>query len=255
MKEIATLILVLLALYLLLTLFMYLFQRSLIYYPVAPDTGFAAPEITFDSDGVRLHGWVLNPGRDKALVYFGGNAEQITWNRDTFEDVFRDYSVYLVNYRGYGYSGGKPSEVALFADAVAIYDQIAPRHGEITALGRSLGSGVAVYLATQRPLRRLILLTPYDSITAVARRAYPIFPVNWLLWDRFDSAARAAQVRVPVLIVAAERDRVVPSAHARALQRELVNAPVSFVTIRGAAHNDVSDYPEYREAIREFIGN
>lgn len=122
MRELTTLIIALLALYLLLAIFVYLIQRSLIYYPVPSDLGFAAQEITLDNNGTRLHGWVLNPDKDKAMVYFGGNAEQVTGNQGIFQDLFRDYSVYLVNYRGYGDSEGRPSEAALFADALAIYD-------------------------------------------------------------------------------------------------------------------------------------
>ncbi len=252
MRELTTLIIALLALYLLLAIFVYLIQRSLIYYPVPSDPGFPAREITLDNNGTRLHGWVLNPDKDKAMVYFGGNAEQVTGNQGIFQDLFRDYSVYLVNYRGYGDSEGRPSEAALFADALAIYDQARSHHDAISAFGRSLGSGVAVYLATQRPLERLILLAPYDSITALAQRAYPIFPVRWLLKDRFDSVSRAALVRVPVLIIAAERDRIVPSSHSHKLSRALVNAPVNWALIDGAAHNDVTAFPAFGKAVRKF---
>lgn len=255
MKEITTLLLALLALYLLLAAFLYLFQRSMIYFPVPPDPDFFADEITLESDGHRLHGWVLNPGKARAMLYFGGNAEQITLNRNLFEDLFRDYSVYLVNYRGYGDSEGWPSEAALFADALAIYDLAANRHRSVSAYGRSLGSGVAVYLATQRELDKLILLTPYDSITAVAQRAYPVFPAGWLLKDRFASDSRAAGLRLPVLIIAAGRDRVIPPVHAEALRRALVDAPVTFVMIDQATHNDVTEFPAFREALRAFIAD
>jgi pimeloyl-ACP methyl ester carboxylesterase len=144
------------------------YQRRLIYYPVALDPSFVAERIVVDNQGTRLQGWVLNPGQRKAVIYFGGNSEMITHRRGFFEDVFRDYSVYLINYRGYGDSEGSPSEAGLFSDALAIYDQLSPRHQSISAYGRSLGSGVAVYLAARRPLEKLILLTPYDSVAAVA---------------------------------------------------------------------------------------
>jgi pimeloyl-ACP methyl ester carboxylesterase len=170
MKEIIFIALVLLGVYLLLAAFLYVYQRRLIYYPVALDPSFVAERIVVDNQGTRLQGWVLNPGQRKAVIYFGGNSEMITHRRGFFEDVFRDYSVYLINYRGYGDSEGSPSEAGLFSDALAIYDQLSPRHQSISAYGRSLGSGVAVYLAARRPLEKLILLTPYDSVAAVAQK-------------------------------------------------------------------------------------
>ena len=241
------------ALYLAIGAWLYFRQRRLIYYPVAHDDGFEADPVSLEYDGVELHGWVLNPGRDKALVYFGGNSEMVTHRREFFEDVFRDHSVYLFNYRGYGLSQGSPSEAALYADALAIYDWLAPRHAAVTAYGRSLGSGVAVYLAAHRPLDKLLLLTPYDSVAEVARRLYPFFPVRWLIQDRFDSAALADRITVPVMIASAELDREIPLAHTLALRARFTQAPVNYVEIAGAAHNDIVDFPAYREAVREFV--
>lgn len=253
MQEIMTILFVLLAVYLLLAAFLYAYQRRLIFYPMAADPAFSADEISIDNRGTRLHGWVLNPGRPKALIYFGGNSELITHRRGFFEDVFADHSVYLINYRGYGYSEGKPSEAALFSDALAIYDRLSLEHGSISAYGRSLGSGVAVFLAAERALEKLILLTPYDSVVAVARRNYPMFPVRLLLKDHFDSAARAADVDEPVLITAAELDREIRLPHTLALKRHFLRAPLTYRVIAGAAHNNIVDFPDYREAVREFV--
>lgn len=240
-------------LYLSVGAWLYLRQRRLIFFPVAHDEGFAAEPVTLENDGVALHGWVLNPGRDKALVYFGGNSEMVTHRHDFFADVFRDYSVYLINYRGYGLSQGQPSETALCADALAIYDWLSERHVSVSAYGRSLGSGVAVYLAAQRPLEKLILLTPYDSVVEVAQRLFPIFPVRWVLKDRFDSAALAERIEIPVMIASAEHDREIPLAHALELKARFTRAPVRYVEIADAAHNDIIDFPVYREAVRDFV--
>ena len=253
MQAITTILLVLLAVYLLLAAFLYFYQRRLIYYPVAADPAFRADEITIDNQGTRLHGWVLNPGRAKALIYFGGNSELITHRRGFFEDVFGDYSVYLVNYRGYGHSEGKPSEAALFSDALAIYDRLTREHEAISAYGRSLGSGIAVFLAAERVLEKLILLTPYDSLVAVARRYYPMFPVRLLLRDHFDSAARAGDVDEPVLITAAEFDHEIRLPHTLALKRRFQRAPLTYRVIAGAAHNNIVDFADYRESVREFV--
>ncbi len=238
--------------------FLYLFQRKLIYYPVANDAEFSAQPFIVNNltkqQSVELHGWVLNPGQSKALIYFGGNAEQITARQAFLTSVFHDYSIYLVNYRGFGRSQGTPSETALFSDALAIYDQIKNSHQSITVYGRSLGSGVAVYLATQRKLKQLLLLTPYDSVTQVAQQAYPIFPVGWLLKDHFNSAAYAGEVKVPVLISIAEQDKTITMDRSLSLQHALVNAEVSVSVIAGAAHNDVVEFPQYRAAVQDFIG-
>ena len=232
---------------------LYLFQRKLLYYPTGHDPHFAADQIRIDSGGVNLHGWVMNPGRSDAVIYFGGNAEMISHRRGFFEEVLRDYTVYLVNYRGYGLSEGEPSEAGLFDDALAIYDFVAPGHRRVIAYGRSLGSGVAMHLAAERPLDRLLLLTPYDSVAAVAQRAYPLFPVWLLIKDRFDSAARAAEIDIPVLITSAELDRVIRLPHTLELKRRLTRARLEYRMIEGAAHNDVVDFREYRETVRSFL--
>ncbi|MCG6888554.1 MAG: alpha/beta hydrolase [Gammaproteobacteria bacterium] len=253
MKEITAIILLLIAIYLLMAACLYLFQRKLIYYPVPPDPDFQAEEITLTNDGVKLHGWILNPGKAKALIYFGGNSELITHRQEYFETVFADYSVYLVDYRGYGSSEGSPDEAALFADALAIYDHIRGQHHSISAYGRSLGSGVAVYLAANRPLTQLILLTPYDSIAEVGQKLYPLFPVRFLIKDRFDSAARAADITTEVLIASAELDREIGLQHTLALRQRFTRAKVEYQQIKGAAHNDIIDFPQYRALVERFI--
>jgi pimeloyl-ACP methyl ester carboxylesterase len=253
MKEVFIILLVVAAIYLLMAACLYVFQRKLIYYPVANDDDFQAPEITVDNQGNQLHGWVLNPDRRKAVIYFGGNSELLTRRSEFFENVFRDYSIYLINYRGYGKSQGRPSEAALFADALAIHDQLRQRHDSITAYGRSLGSGVAVYLAAQRPLEKLILLTPYDSIAEVGQKIYPMFPIRHLIRDRFDSAARAAGIGIPVLIASAEHDREIPLVNTLALRERFQQASVTYLQIGGAAHNDIADFPQYRAAVEKFI--
>ena len=253
MKEITSILLVLVSLYLLFSAYLYIYQRKLIYYPMSVDPEFDADEISIDNRGTLLHGWVLNPGKSRSVIYFGGNSEMVTHRREYFENVFSDYSVYLINYRGYGESQGSPSENGLFSDALAIYDELIKRHDSITAYGRSLGSGVAVYLAAMRPLEKLILLTPYDSVAAVAQGLYPLFPTRYLIRDRFDSASRAASIDVPVLIASAENDREIRLQHTLALKQKFNPALVEYQMITGAAHNDIIDYPEYRAVVQKFL--
>lgn len=243
------------SIYVLVLVGLFLFQRSLIYFPTELDPTFKAPEIVIESEGLKLRGWVINPGKAKALIYFGGNSELITTNRSLFETYWKGYSVYLINYRGYGRSQGSPTEAGLMADALAIYDHIASAHQSVLAYGRSLGSGVAVYLATKRKLGKLILVTPYDSVAAVAASIYPIFPVRWLLKDQFDSLALADQIELPVLVISAEKDRVIPVNHSLALKDGLVSARVSYHMITNAEHNDVVEYSEFHQILAEFVAD
>ena len=252
MKELTSLLLGLAVIYLLIAAFLFVNQRKLIYHPMPADPRVDAEQATIDNQGIRLRGWVLNPGKPRALVYFGGNAEVISASQLFFETVFSDYSVYLINYRGYGDSEGSPSEAALFADALAIYDRISPQHNSVTAYGRSLGSGVAVYLASQRKLARLILVTPFDSVTSIAQQLYPWLPVRLLLRDRFDSASRAGEIDVPVLLISAENDREIRLEHTLALKNRFTRAPLEYRVIAGAGHNDITSFPDYRALLMDF---
>ena len=253
MKTILPLIYLLGAGYLLSLGLLYFLQRNILYQPVASSADIPREAISIANEGLKLHGWRLNKGQSKALIYFGGNAETISDNIILFESMFQDYTVYLINYRGYGNSEGSPGEAELFSDALAIYDRIQDWHSSTSLFGRSLGSGVAVYLSTQRQIEQLILLTPYDSIANVGQSHYPLFPVKYLIKDRFDSLKYAPEIAIPVLIVTAELDRVIPTKHSEALRDQLINTSVVYRMISGAAHNNITDFPEYREAIERFI--
>jgi len=253
MKSIIILIAGLIICYLLMVAVLYFMQRSLLFNPVPPVDGISTQTISFTNDDITLKGWVLNPGQPRSLIYFGGNSEDITANIPLFEDLFRNHTVYLVNYRGYGNSQGSPTESGLFSDAMAIYDKIRYQHSSISLMGRSLGSGVAVYLASLRDIDRLLLLTPYDSISEVAQTHYPFFLTSYLVKDRFDSMAYAGSLRLPILIVTAEFDRVVPVKHAENLRDRLTDSEVSYHLVSGAAHNNITEFSQYREIVRAFI--
>lgn len=253
MKSIMTFLLLITVAYLLVVALLYIAQRNLLYYPVPVRDGITEEQIILKNDDLSLHGWVINSGNKKALIYFGGNSEDITDNIHQLKALFKNHTIYLINYRGYGKSQGKPTEQGLFSDAVSIYDQILGRHSSISLMGRSLGSGVAVYLASKRDIEQLFLLTPYDSIAEVAQTHYPYFPTRHLVKDRFDSTIYAKTINVPTLIVTAELDQVVPVKHAERLRDQLTRARVSYHLIAGAAHNDVTSFPRYWELIEAFI--
>jgi len=210
-------------------------QRSFIYFPqpAADSTNQLALQVAGTTVLVahRSH-----PG-PKALIYFGGNAEDVSLTRSELAALLPSTALYLLHYRGYGGSQGSPSEAAIRADAQALYALVAQRHSAITVVGRSLGTGPAVHLAATQPVRRLVLLVPFDSLLAVARGAMPWLPVDLLLRDRWDAAAEAPLVRAPTTIVAAANDTVVPPRHAQALHRAFRPGVAELVVEPELEHN------------------
>ena len=210
------------------------------------------------AEGVVLHGWLARgagAGPRPLVIYFGGNAEEVSWMLSRL-DAFAGQHVALVNYRGYGRSEGRPSEQALLADALAVYDRLVQRPNvdakRVHAIGRSLGSGIAVHLASQRPVAGVILVSPFDSIAAVARSHYPLLPLGWVLGSLYDSAAVAARLDVPLQMIVAERDDVIPLVHSLRLYDAWGGAKQS-VSIPDAGHNDLHLHALYWQTIRAFL--
>ncbi|PIE82928.1 MAG: hypothetical protein CSA09_04370 [Candidatus Contendobacter odensis] len=243
--------------------------EKMVYYPqpLTPAAGAAIlvrhPQIKevslITADGFRLHGWRV-PGigqRPRPLViYFGGNADEVSWMID-FAEVFTGWDLLLVNYRGYGLSTGTPSQEALFQDALKLYDHFTTQSGidaaRVIILGRSLGSGVATYLASQRSVQGVLLITPFDSITEVACDFYPFLPVRAVLGDLFNSAARAPGITTPVRMIIAADDKVVTTERSQKLF-DAWGGPKEWVMLTGVGHNDLHVRHDFWEAIREFLG-
>lgn len=224
---------------------MFVFQRSLIYFPQARSLTGGATMIALPT----AEGQVLVSSRPlngpNALIYFGGNAEDVSPNLPTLTAAFPEHAIYLLHYRGYGGSAGKPTEAALVADAIALFDKIHPVHPNIIVIGRSLGSGVAIHLTSLRAVQRLALVTPYNSILELAQRQFPYLPVRWILHDKFESWKYATQITVPTLLIAAERDEVIPRASTMALLSHFRSGVASIKVLAGEGHNTFSDTPEY----------
>lgn len=233
---------------------LYFKQRDLIYFPAATTIPASETDFSLAQDGVTLRGWKLNPGKAKALIYFGGNAERLESSRAEFAQLFPDRTVYLLPYRGYGASDGKPTETALFSDAVALYEAVHAQHptGDIAVIGRSLGSGVASYLASQRSVEKLVLVTPFDSLADVAQSNYPWLPARWLISDVYASHEYLQHYPGPLLILRAGRDEVVPPANTDRLVTSL-EVPPAVVDFPLADHNDISLQPRYGEILHEFL--
>ncbi len=223
----------------------YLFQRSMIYFPT-PAGAAPSRRLELQTDAGPLFLSTRPVGGPNALIYFGGNAEDVSLSLPEFVTAFPRHAIFLLHYRGYGGSAGRPSEQALFADALLLFDHVHVTHPNVAIIGRSVGSGVAVYVASLRPAARLVLVTPFDSLQAVAAYHYPYFPVRWLLRDKFESWRYAPKVTAPTLIVAAEQDEIVPPANAKLLSTRFREGVVAaLVTVPGAGHNTVSTTADY----------
>jgi pimeloyl-ACP methyl ester carboxylesterase len=138
----------------------------------------------------------------------------------------------------------------LVADALVLFDQVAARHPKVTLLGRSLGSGVAIQVASARAVERLVLVTPYDSLLGIAAHRFPWIPVGWILRDKFESDRHAAKVTAPTLLIVAEKDEVIPRASTDRLQGRFAGGVATLGVIAGADHNFPDNHPEYLRLLR-----
>jgi len=240
-------------------LLMYFAQDSLIFHPQRLEESkrvalarTPAVESLFmhAADGTRLHAWHVkgNP----LIIYFGGNAEEVSWMLDDALTRAPGVGWLLVDYRGYGSSDGSPSEKALVSDALLWFDKLSPESKTIYVFGRSLGSGVAVQLAAERPVAGLILVAPFDSLVSVGKRHYPFLPVDWMLKHRFDSLALAPKMKVPLLCIVASHDDIIPPEHAKRLY-DAWAGPKKWVGLEGAGHNSTDQALNYWPSIQRFL--
>jgi uncharacterized protein len=244
--------------YLLLLLFMYLRQEAFIFFPpTARHEGHGLANVIdyqLKQESATLRGWLVNPGlvREKLLIYYGGNGEDIFLNIDEFRDI--QAASLFVAYRGYGPSDGTPGETELFADALAVIDDMVNRYSpkEIFLIGRSLGSGVVCYAAAQKEVQGAIVITPYDSIVNIARTSFPWLPVSLLLKHRFNSIQYLAKIYCPLLVIYGGQDRVVPPPRTKNLIEHIVGKK-EIVFIDRADHGTIDMFPEYWAALLRFI--
>ena len=241
---------------------LYLTQRAIQYFPERFRTAPAAAglpqaqEVVLEtSDGERVIAWHVPPRGNKPVVlYFHGNGGSLRLRVDRFRDLTVDGTgLVALSYRGYGGSSGAPTEVGLLSDALAAYAFTTARYpGErIVLWGESLGSGVAVALASQMPVAHVILQSPFTSAADVGMHRYWFVPVRLLMKDQFRSDLRVGKITAPVLILHGDRDDVVPIALAERLYG-LINAPKRFVRFAGVGHEDFG--AEAVEAAKQFIG-
>jgi fermentation-respiration switch protein FrsA (DUF1100 family) len=241
---------------------MYFAQRSLMYFPdrtrTAPAAaGFPQAEevVLRTADGEQVIVWHVPPRGDTPVVlYFHGNGGALNLRVDRFRKIAAaGVGLVALSYRGYGGSSGTPTEDGLIEDARAAYAFAAERYGasRIALWGESLGTGVAIALATEKPVARLVLDAPYTSALDVARASYPFLPVGLLMKDQFRSDLRIANVKVPVLIMHGEADRIIPIGYGERLYA-MIGGEKRLIRFPGGDHVDL-DRHGGAEAALKFI--
>ena len=244
-------------------------QRRMIYFPFGdvPTPAAAglprAESVAFTTaDGLTLHGWFVpaaQPATRQTVIVFNGNAGHRAMRAPLADALARrGIASLLFDYRGFGGNPGSPSEEGLALDARASWAYVTGRPDvdstRLVYFGESLGTGVAVRFATEHPPAALILRSPFTSMIDVGRYHYPFLPVRWLLRDRFDSLDRIGRVGCPLLVIAGDRDSIIPPALSQRLY-DAAPSPKRLVMIPGADHNDEDLFasPRMIAAIVEFL--
>jgi uncharacterized protein len=242
---------------------LYFKQRSMLF-PIPP-VGRTAPEaaglpeaeeqVLTTADGEKVIAWYVpaKPGRP-VVLFFPGNGDFLAGRVSRFRGITSDGTgLVALSYRGYAGSSGQPSEQGLLQDAAAAYAFTAARYGpdRIVVWGFSLGTGVAVAVAAEHPIGKLILEAPYTSTVDVAGALLRIVPVRLLMRDQFRSDQRIARVTVPLLIMHGTRDPVIPIAFGERLFA-LAHEPKQFVRLEGGGHDDLDNFGAI-ETARKFI--
>jgi uncharacterized protein len=242
-----------------------LLHRYFVYVPdpkrVAPkDAGLTGvEEIVFKAaDGTRLIAWYrpAQPGRP-TLLYFPGNSGNAADRAGKVRAIGADgYGVFMLNYRRYGGSGGRPTEKRVAADAVSAYDYlrglgVAPH--DIAVYGESLGTAVATRLCLQREAQALVLEAPFTSVVDVGKLMWPLLPLQYIMVDQYRTIDRIGQVKVPLFIIHGGRDAVIPLDQARRVLHA-ANEPKTLQVVPRAGHNDLFEQGAWGR-VRDFLAS
>ena len=228
---------------------LYVAQRSLQYFPERRRTAPSAvglpeaEEAVLDTvDGEHVIVWHVPPREGRPVfLYFHGNGGSLGWRAERFRALITDGSgLVALSYRGYGGSSGRPTETGLVEDAAAAYAFAIARYpaAHIVLWGESLGSALALAVAAEKPVGRLVLEAPFTSAADVGAQHYWFVPVRLFIKDQFRSDLRASKVTAPVLVVHGENDTIVPMTFGKRLY-DLIQAPKRFVRVADAGHNDL----------------
>lgn len=204
------------------------------------------------SDDVTLDGLYKKSKKEDAslIIYFGGNSDDATRFMLHISSL-EDFDIVAFNYRGYMKSTGKPSEKALFDDALKIYDRYS-KNQKVIIIGRSLGSGVAVYLASKRKNSGVVLITPYYSIASLAQEKYPFLPINLLLKYKFDSMRYIKNIKSPISVILVKNDTTIPNKNSENLIKKIKNLN-SVITLEKTTHADVLNQIDFEKTLRKML--
>jgi len=206
-------------------------------------------EVKLKSDGALLDGVYKENNSTKLIIYFGGNSDDATDFIKYCKDL-KDFDILAFNYRGNALSSGKPTQNAIFKDALKIYDTFA-KDREVYLVGRSLGSGVATYLASKRESKKLLLITPYDSIEAVAKEKYPYFPISLLIKYKFNSLHFIKDIKIPVTIFMVDKDATVSNKRTDNLISHIKNLS-NVVIFKDTTHADILDTAQFSKELKKW---
>jgi hypothetical protein len=250
-----SLIIILLAggfLYLGAVIYLYVTQDSRIFNkkwakPYEPRT---AKKIYFKTDdGINLEGAYTKNGENLPLaLYFGGNANNVIEFLDKTAPKINNYNFIGFNYPGYAGSGGKPCEKCILKYALEIYDKYKPQ----IVIGRSLGTAVASYVAYKRPVKKLVLITPFDSIAEIAKNKYPFLPVEKIVKYKFNEYLWVEKLDIPVSVLLVENDDVIPEPDIQNLLKHIKNLKRKII-ISGVKHGNVYEYGNIAEILKQLL--
>ena len=240
-------------------------QDALMFFPIpGPSRASAPPGWRLEPvsltmrDGTRIAGALVLPPRERPalVIYFGGNAEEVSALASQAAQAYGERALLLLNYRGYGESEGRPGEKALVGDAMEAFDWAMQRRdldtSRVVLHGRSLGSAVAVRVAAERTVACVVLTSPFASALEVAKSIYPWLPVSLMMRHRFDAMPHAPKAKMPALMLTGEADDIIPKRHSDALAG-VWGGPVERVSFEGFGHNDLHLHPGYERAIHAFL--
>ncbi len=244
-------VLIVAAAYLALAAFMFFTQHRMIYFPDVPtralvntpaDVGLHYEDVNLHTeDGVRLHGWWVPASGDAALLFFHGNAGNISHRLESILNFHRlGLAVLIIDYRGYGASEGQPSEEGTYRDAAAAWNHLLAARGippeRIVVFGRSLGAAIAAWLAARERPAALIVESAFTSVPELGQEVYPWLPVRWLARIRYPTLEYVEAVTSPVLVVHSVDDEIAPYRHGQRVFNA-ASDPRSLLELRGS-HND-----------------
>lgn len=269
MRTIATLVAAAVSIYLLLGVMLFFMQERMIFLPRLPgrqleatprDVGFDYVDVNFKTaDGLTLHGWYIYARNPRGTVLFlHGNAGNISHRLDSVA-IFHElgFNTFIIDYRGYGQSEGKPGEQGTYRDADAAWQHLVTERGEdparIVVFGRSLGGAVAAWLATKHKPAALIVESSFTSVAEMAAHLYPYVPVRFILRLRYPVIDFVSRITCPVLIVHSRDDEIIPFAMGKALYKA-APGPKAFLELAGDHNSGFLMLPDrYRQKLAEFI--